>query len=486
MLKRSLRRWEYNAGKAEKFHLTRAARSAAEKTTFRYTPLTMTDAQPPLQAPDDPGPTPVLSYQPFAAPTPSGIGIRLGVMMFLQYAVWGIWLPVMANYLGAPVVQGGLGFTGAQIGWILGLAGAMGAIGAPFIAGQVADRVMNAERALAGLLLIGGALNIGLAFTHEYKAFLMLSIAYSVVYMPTLSLTNSIAFQNLDDAERRFPPIRLWGTVGWIAASNAFTLLWLNTSDDVTNTRRIAHALLASGVISFAYAAYALIVLPKTPPKRDQSHPLAFARAFALLGKPAFLIATLIALPIAMIHQCYFFRAGPFFEQAVGVSKSGLGPVMSIGQFSEIGFLIILGLLIKRLGYKWVLVLGTLAYAVRFGIFAMGHPPAVVITSQVLHGLCYGCFFAGSFLLVERLAPADIRHSAQTVFGIIILGLGPIMAGFYNQFVLGRFEKVVDGVTHVNYHGIWLTQSLIAAFSMLVLIAIFPRVNAGEPRVATA
>ena len=163
---------------------------------------------------------------------PRSAGARLSVIMFLQYAVWGVWLPYLANYLRAPVMengQGGLGFTGAQVGWILGLAGSIGAIAAPFIAGQVADRYLNAERALALLLLLGGVVKYITAFQTGYMAWLLLSILYSVLYMPTLALTNSVAFANLDDPERKFPPVRALGTIGWIVASVAFPLIWMKT-----------------------------------------------------------------------------------------------------------------------------------------------------------------------------------------------------------------------------------------------------------------
>jgi nucleoside transporter len=398
--------------------------------------------------------------------------VRLSLMMFLQYAVWGVWLPILAAYLGAPVAGGGLGFTSGQIGWILGLAGSIGALAAPFIAGQVADRYLYAERALGLLLIVGGILNLLLARTTEFLPFLLLSIVYSVAYMPTLSLTNGIAFQNLRDPEKSFPPVRLWGTIGWIVASTLFTMVHLTATDPVANTARVADALRVSGVISIAYGLYAIVALPRTPPKRDGVHPLAFVRAFALLRNPAFLVTTLIALPVAMIHQVYFIRVAPFYEAAVGVSKSRLGPVIAIGQASEIFFLLILGMFIKRLGYKWVLVLGAAAYATRYGLFALGEPAPLMIAAQLLHGLCYGCFFAGSFLLVEKIAGEDVRHSAQTVFGIIILGLGPILAGFYNEYVLARFELPAGGA---DYARIWGVQAAVALGAMIVLLVAFPR-----------
>lgn len=406
----------------------------------------------------------------------TGNAVRLSVMMFLQYAVWGVWLPYLANYLVSPVDRGGLGFTGGQVGWILGLAGSIGALAAPFIAGQIADRYLNAERALAILLLVGGAVKYVTAYTHGYMPFLLLSILYSVAYMPTLALTNSISLQNLPDRERQFPRVRLWGTVGWIVASSAFTMLWLNTTDPVTNTRRIADALKVAGVISVAYALYALLLLPRTPPQRNAPEPLAFARAFGLLRHAGFLVVTLVALPISMIHQAYFIRISPYLEQDTGLSLSWIGPALSIGQVSELVFLIFLGLLIKQLGYKWVLVLGALAYAVRFAIFATFHAPAPVLFAQALHGLCYGCFFAGAYLYIDRVAPPDVRHSAQTVFGIVILGLGPVLSGFYNQY-FDRFTtvRVIDGVSRQmqSYDRFWWAQAGLAVLSTVVLVVAF-------------
>jgi len=386
----------------------------------------------------------------------------LSLMMFLQYAVWGVWLPILSKYLLADVGQGGLGFTQGQIGIILGTAASLGAITAPFIAGQVADRIMNAERALALLLLFGGVANIALSQVTTFYPFLFVAIVYSVLYMPTLSLSNSIAFQNLKNSQATFPPVRLWGTVGWVVLSALFPLVYLTATSEAENNRRIPHALIVSGAISIAYGLFAWFALPKTPPRRDAVDTFAFVKAFALLKNPAFLTITLVALPIAMIHQCYFFRAAPYFE-SIGVPTNYLGMVMGIGQASEIFFLLILGLILRKIGFKGLLMLGVAAYAVRFGIFAIGTPLWAMIAAQILHGLCYGCFFAGSFILVEKLAGADFKSSAQTVFGIVILGLGPILAGVYNGYIGNDFRTF------------WTAQAAIALVSLVVLFVAFPR-----------
>mgnify|MGYP001047755921 CR=1 FL=1 len=423
-----------------------------------------------------------------ATPAPAGRSpvASLSLMMFLQYAVWGVWLPYLANYLTAAREAGGLGFTGGQVGWILGLAGSIGAVTAPFLAGQIADRFINAEKYLGLLLIIGGVVKFATAYATSYGVFLTLSILYSVFYMPTLALTNSIAFAHLRDAERSFPRVRTWGTIGWIVASNAFPLIWLQTSlhftplppflagaDKANATALIVDCLKVSGVLAIGYGLWAMFALPKTPPTRNVESPLAFTRAFGLLRHPGFLVVTLAALPISMIHQVYFIRTGPFLE-ALGFQTAHIGPVMSIGQFSEIAFLAVLGFFLTRLGYKWTLALGCLAYAVRFSIFALGTPETrpVIAAAMVLHGLCYGFFFAGAYVYVERVAPKDIRHSAQTVFGIIILGLGPVLAGFYNQW-LDRLARPLAGDAAFRWDNLWWMQAAIGLGSALLVAAAF-------------
>lgn len=416
----------------------------------------------------------ILEYEtPPLKPMVEGAPVRLAIMMFLQYGIWGLWLPILASYLlGKPAPGGGgLGFTGAQVGWILGVAGSVSALLAPFIAGQLADRYLNAERALGILLVIGGILMYATAYVHSYGAFMALCVCYSIFYMPTLSLTNSIAFGNLSKPEVHFPPVRTLGTIGFMVASAAFSKVWLNTPNPAVNIARIADGLRVAGVLAILYAVFAIFVLPKTPPKKDVAHPLAFLRAFGLLAHPGFLLVTLVSLPVAMVLQVYFFRAAPFFNSVIGVQTQNIGGVMSLGQVGEIIFLSLLGLFIKRLGYRWVLSLGATAFAVRFVIFAIGTPHALVIASQLLHGVCYGFFFAAAFLYVEKVAPPDARHSAQQVYGVIMFGAGPILAGLYNQ-IFDRFKNA-DGSQ--DYRQLWWTDAAVSIVCAVVLVLFFPR-----------
>lgn len=441
-------------------------------------------------------PAPAADFLVSSPPRPRGPVFRLSAMMFLQYAVWGLWLPILAKYLGTSVAEGGLGFSGGQIGWILGLAGSIGAVTAPFIAGQLADRWMNAERALGLLLILGGVVQSIMTWQTSYAAWLVLSIAYSVLYMPTLALTNSVAFANLPDRERQFPPVRTFGTIGWIVASVAFPLLAMVTSVHPTTSwpfldgtprpdavNQMKYAMLTSGIVSIGYGVYCLVALPKTPPNRSSHRKLAFAAAFRLITSGHVIALLVAALLISMIHQLYFIRTPSFLTDAVGLPASSIGPTMAIGQISEIAFLAILGLFLKRIGYKTIIVCGALSYAARYAIFGLAPTPTVVKTAMLLHGMNYGFFFAGAYLFIDRIAAADIRHSAQTAFGIVILGLGPVLAGFYNEGLDRALTfKTLDGfttsVSSFNYRTFWLIQAGLAALAAAVLLIAFPgRVN---------
>ena len=432
------------------------------------------------------------SIAPDCENRPPFTGTRLSLMMFLQYAVWGIWLPIIGKYLTTPSADGGLGFSNTQMGWILGLSGSIGAVAAPFIAGQFADRIMNAERALGLLLIFGGVVKWITAYQSDYSAWLILSILYSVLYMPTLALTNSVAFANLRDPEKGFPFIRSWGTIGWIVASVAFPLLFMKDGIHVVNywpfvdgsarddeVSQIKLAMVASGIIAIAYGLYCIIVLPKTPPKPVASRPLAFAAAFKILSQPGFLAVMFSAVLISMIHQCYFFRTGNYITDHIGLPAGDIAPTMAIGQISEIVVLSFFGFMLKRIGYQGVLVIGGLSYALRYAIFGMTQSAMTMKLAMLLHGFNYGFFFAGSFMLIEKISPADIRHSTQTVFGILILGIGPVLAGFYNQW----FERFTTTAGKFDYSTFWFVQSAIALLaSTALLLAYSSKLETREQR----
>jgi nucleoside transporter len=407
---------------------------------------------------------------------------KLSLMMLLQYAVWGAWLPVAGRYLSAPVAEGGLGFTGGQIGLILGLAGSIGAIASPFIAGQLADRYFRTERFLAFLLAVGGVLKWVTAAQTSYSTWLWLSIVYSIVYMPTLALSNSMAFSHLEDRDRQFPKVRVWGTIGWIAVSWLFPMLYLQSDlsfqwmppflvgpEKANVTARLADSLRFSGLISWAYAAFCLF-LPATPPKKDGVEKLAFARAFRLLREPSFAVLVAASLPISIIHQIYFIQT-PSFLSGLGLLDSQIGPAMTIGQFSEIAVMAGLGWMLTRLGFRTVISVGAFAYFVRYFIWSLpGLPVEVQVASQALHGVCYACFFAGAYIYADRIAPPDVRHSVQTVFGVIILGGGPVLGGILSGYLADNF---VTAAGSVDFAALWRVVSLLGLATAVGFFALF-------------
>ena len=406
---------------------------------------------------------------------------RLGAMMFLQYALWGAWLPVTARYLSASVAEGGLGFTGSQIGMTLGLAGSIGAVMAPFIAGQIADRYFSTERILAFLVTAGGVVKWITSYQTEYSAWLVLSIIYSVLYMPTLALSNSITFSHIDDQENDFPKIRIWGTLGWIVASWVFPMIWLQTNlnfqwmppfivgAEVPNvTSRLADALKFSGLISITYGAFCFL-LPHTPPKKDAIEKLAFKKAFELFRFSSFTILVIASLAVSVIHQIYFLQTGPFLSH-IGILDSQIGPAMTIGQFAEILTMAYLGFFLKRLGFKKVITIGVAAYFMRYAVFGTeSFPVWVMIISQAFHGFCYAFFFAAAYIYVDKLADEDVRHSAQTVFGIIILGGGPVIGGWLSGYLQNMYT--VENI--FNYSKFWYTVSAIGLATTVFFYALF-------------
>ena len=406
---------------------------------------------------------------------------RLGTMMFLQYALWGAWLPVTARYLSASISDGGLGFSGSQIGMILGLVGSIGAIAAPFIAGQIADRYFSTERILAFLVISGGIVKWYTALQTEYTSWLILSIMYSILYMPTLALSNSITFAHINDQENDFPKIRVWGTIGWIVASWAFPMIWLQTDLEFQSmppfivgaevpdvTSRLADALKFSGGISILYGAFCFL-LPSTPPKKDATEKLAFKKAFELFQFSSFTVLVISSLAVSVIHQIYFLQTGPFLSH-IGIPDSQIGPAMTIGQFAEILTMAYLGYFLKRLGFKKVITIGIAAYCLRYAIFGTELLPVwVMIISQAFHGFCYAFFFAAAYVYVDKIASEDVRHSAQTVFGIIILGGGPVIGGWLSGYLQSHYT--MNGV--FVYSNFWYTLSVIGLLATIAFYFTF-------------
>lgn len=408
---------------------------------------------------------------------------RLGVMMFLQFAVWGIWLPQLPTYLRRSTELGGLGFEEWQVGLIASVATAIGAISAPFLGGQFADRYFSTERYLGVCMILGAAVNWALSSQTSFTSWLILSVVYAVIYIPTIGLTTSLALGHLDDPKHQYPRVRVFGTIAWIVVSWVFPLLWLKASvqgswlppfyegpDRVDAVARIADTLKASAIISLVYGIFCFW-LPSTPPQRTGVKKLAFARAFALTRYRSVSVLMLAAVLISIIHKIYFLQTSSYLEDAIGLKTSDVAPAMSIGQFAEIVVMVVLGGMLTRFGFRGTMALGALCYFIRYAVFGTTFLPAwMIIGSQFLHGFCFACFYAAAFMYIDRMAPADVKHSAQTSFTIIMFGLGPILGAVVNT-QLDRWFTSADG--SLNYQWFWYACALIGLLATIIVLVAF-------------
>ncbi|MHC4994624.1 MAG: MFS transporter [Planctomycetota bacterium] len=409
-----------------------------------------------------------------ALSSPLSLRVRLSAMMFMQYFTQGCYLPVASLYL-----KDHLKFTSWQLG-LFGSAVAFGAVLAPFISGQLADRYFRTERFIAFSHLVAGTCMGLIKFSGNANVILFLAFAYSLLYVPTISLTNMMCFRNLKRVDYEFPRARVWGTIGFITPLWLFDIYWFTPllGDPVKLAEARGDTFLLSGITAYLMAVYCL-TLPATPPKRDAIVKFAPAEAFQLLGNRAFLTILLVSFPIAAVHKFHFVWNTPFLKKA-GVAENWIGRATSIGQIFEIGVMIALGFFISRLGFKKTILLGIGAYVARNSLFALLPYPAVAIVAQALHGFCFACFFAASFMLVDRLAPRDSRASVQTTYGVIALGVGAFAGGWFAGSIGDLFsQEVVNANTGVaetvyNYTNIWLSAAVVSVVSFLYFALCFP------------
>jgi len=387
--------------------------------------------------------------------------IKLSVMFFLEYVVWGAWLPLLAVYLG----KGYLNFTGGQTAWVFN-AFAIASLFGMFFGGQLADRYFSQEKFLAFSHLVGGLAMLGLYYVKGFWPFFGLMLLHCFFYVPTLSITNAIAFANLKDAQKDFGFVRLWGTFGWIAAS--WPLLFLPKGS-------AGMIFVVSGVSSLLLAAYCL-TLPHTPPAKDDTASFAPLEAMRLLAIPSIAILFVVTFFDSLTHYGYFFWTGPYLE-SLGLSENWIPAAMSVGQIMEIPAMAVLGWFLKRLGWRKTMMIGILGQAVRFGVYSLGTPNLLwlVIGVNVVHGFAYACFFATVYIFVDENFPKDARSSAQSLFNLMILGIAQFASNSLWGWLKdsGMFEiPNASGEPGFAYHKLFLVPMGIALFAF-VLLALF-------------
>ncbi|MFV0606292.1 MAG: nucleoside permease [Niabella sp.] len=394
--------------------------------------------------------------------------IQLSFMMFLEFFIWGAWFVTLGTFL-----KNNLSASGLETANVFSTQ-SWGAIIAPFIIGMIADRFFNAERILGILHIAGACLMYMMYKSDSIASFYPYVFVYMILYMPTLALVNSVSFRQMKDPEKEFSIIRLFGTIGWIVAgiSISYFFHWDNENSIAAGALKntflmaaIASAIL--GVFSFS--------LPKTPPIKNTSDNSSIAKilgldALSLLKDRNFLVFFLASIAICIPLAFYYSNANPFLSDIGLANPTGM---MTIGQFSEVIFLLLLPVFFKRFGFKVTILLGMLAWAIRYTLFAYGNAGELtfmLIIGIALHGICYDFFFVSGQIYTDAKAGNKYKSSAQGLITLATYGVGQLIGFWIAGFITDKYKLANDAQ---NWQMVWLVPAGIAALVMILFALIF-------------
>jgi nucleoside transporter len=392
---------------------------------------------------------------------------RLSVMMFLQFFIWGCWFVTLGTFLGANFQA-----SGAQTGLAFSTQ-SWGAVIAPFIIGLIADRYFHAERILAVLHLLGALLMYQMFRAPDFARFYPYVLAYMIAYMPTLALVNSISFRQLTDPSRQFSFVRVWGTIGWIVAGLVISFVFHWDTQEAVAQGALRNTFAMCAVMSLLLGVYSL-TLPATPPTARDAGGFSLRAALGLDAlkllrdrnfRLFFVSSVLICIPLAFYYQ----NASPFLTEIGTTNATGK---LTLGQMSEVGFMLLLPVFLLRFGIKKTLLLGMLAWAVRYALFAYGadNVTALLIVGIALHGICYDFFFVSGQIYTDSKAGEHYRSAAQGMITLATYGVGMLIGFSVAGSISDRFNV---GGQHDWFH-IWIYPAAFAAVIM-VLFALFFR-----------
>ncbi len=393
----------------------------------------------------------------------NAIRFQLSIMMFLNFFIWGLWFVTMGTYL----TKGNIAADGAQTGLAYGTQ-CLGAIIAPFIIGMIADRFFAAQKILGLLHLAGGVFLYFIANEKHFGSFYSMLLIYMIIYMPTLALVNAIALKQISDAEKQFAGIRVWGTIGWIAAG--LIIGWMSWE---ANPGSLNITFMVAAVVSAIFGLYCFF-LPNTPPPKAGQN----VSVYEVLGLDAlnvlkdknylifFIASILICIPLAF----YYGSANQFLNES---GMQGAAAKMTFGQMSETLFLFLMPLFFARFGVKQMLLIGMIAWVLRYFLFAYGDTGSnswMLYAGIILHGVCYDFFFVTGQIYTDQKAGERVRSSAQGLITLATYGVG-MYIGFYLAGTYVDKYKISD-VQH-NWHNIWIFPCLFAAGVSLLFILFF-------------
>jgi nucleoside transporter len=390
---------------------------------------------------------------------PFSLSTRLGAMMFLNYVIWGAWYVTLDTYLTAT-----LHFSGTQAGSVFGTT-ALASMISPFFVGLIADRFFSMEKVLAALHLIGAVLLFFVSRATTFRGVYSLMLLYCLCYFPTIALTNSLTLQHIRDAGKEFPIIRVFGTLGWIAIGVTIGRMRVEASS--------VPFLLSAGA-SIVMSAFCL-TLPHTPPagkdKAVSVRTILGLDALVMLKRPSFLVFV-IASVLACIPLTFYFSFTNTYLNEVGVQNAA--GKMSLGQVSEVVMMLLMPFILRRVSVKGILLLGLLAWSVRYTLLAYGNPNGLMwmfYIAILLHGICYDFFFMTGQLYTDQEAPAHLRGTAQGLITFLTYGVGIFAGSLLSGGAVDFFTKNVGAVVMRNWTGFWLSSAL-SAFAIFVFVLI--------------
>lgn len=396
---------------------------------------------------------------------------RLSAMMFLQFFVWGAWFVTLGTYLA------GLGFDGSDIGFAY-LTNNIGAIVAPFFVGMIADRFFASQRILAGLHVIGGIILFILSELQGQSGIIIGLILYNICYMPTLALVNAISFNVMEAPDSQFPKVRVWGTLGWIAAGLVISFGLAGMVEAVEATSLPLKLAATASVLLGLYS----VSLPDTPPgnagQKTTLKDILGADAFALMKDRSFAVFAVCSLLISIPLAFYYAFTNLFLNE---LGMPSVAATMSLGQASEVIFMVLMPLLFARLGVKWMLLVGMLAWVARYAFFASGDWGSgawMLYAGILLHGICYDFFFVTGQIYVDQKASPAIRASAQGFIALLTYGVGLAIGSVLAGQIVDTFT--VNDVR--DWSSIWWTPCIFAAIVALLFQLAF-KDDGGRPKV---